>query len=69
MLYHVTEIKFDFETDEGFPEKEYQDKLIDEVMNTLWEAEDEDELVDLISDETGWCILSLDAVEVEEAQT
>lgn len=65
MLYKVTEVEFDFEDDDGFPEKEYQEEVVQRVKNVVWAAEDEDDLVDVISDNTGWCILSLEAVAIQ----
>lgn len=35
-----------------------------EVLNTIWEVENEEELTDTISDSTGWCVLSIDYQEV-----
>ena len=49
----VDEIEFDF--DDGTLDKEDQEYY---ERNTLgvWEAYDEDHLLDSISDHTGWCI-------------
>jgi hypothetical protein len=60
MLYQVTEIEFDFDDpDEEFTQHHY-DKVTDETLGTIWEAEDEDDLVEEITAATGWCVFSLD---------
>lgn len=67
-LYQITEIEFDF-TDDLYEEAldaESQDEIYDEVLNSLYEAEDEDHLVDLITDSYGWCIKFIDYTPVEE---
>jgi hypothetical protein len=37
----------------------YQEDLICEVCTTIWDADDEDDLVEEITAATGWCIKSL----------
>lgn len=56
----VTEIEFDFDNDDFLPSpcKAFRDELISNVCNTVWGV-DEKELVDFISDETGFCIKSI----------
>jgi hypothetical protein len=34
------------------------------VTNTIWEADDEDDLVEEITCATGWCIKSIDYIHV-----
>ena len=63
MLFQVTEIEFDFDDDydegwEGDPIPQQQ--IIDETIGQIWEAVDEDDLVDEITCATGWCIKSID---------
>ena len=59
----VTKIEFDF-NDEDF--LEWQGVTLDEqiaITNDnlgIWEVDNEDELVDKISDKSGWCIKSID---------
>ena len=60
----VTKIEFDFdEYGDGNPEwqlsQEEQNFITDNALG-LWDVESEDELVDKISDTTGWCIKSID---------
>ena len=63
MIYQITAIDFDFETDffdiEQMTDKDCQ-KIIDETMSTTWEADDEDDLIEEITCASGWCINSID---------
>ena len=56
----VTQIEFDFEDsyDEPFSKDDQQNVIQDAIG--IWEVDDEDELVDKISDTLGWCIKSID---------
>jgi len=60
MLFQITEIEFDFEDSEGILPEEHQKPIIEDVIGEIWEAEDEDDLVEEITCATGWCIKSLD---------
>lgn len=62
MLYQVTAINFDFESDCGSPTVEQQQEIIASVMSGDWEAYSEDDLIESITDETGWCINSIQFV-------
>ena len=57
MLFQVTEIKFDF-TRSKITEDE-QKRFVDATVGQIWEADDEDDLVEEITAATGWCINSL----------
>jgi hypothetical protein len=62
MQFQVTEIAFDF-SDDAYDEPvtdEYKEELRDVVFGTIWEADDEDDLVEEITFATGWCIKSID---------
>ncbi len=63
MRFLVTEIEFDF-TDDVFPDEalpvEQQEEIVAETCNTIWEAVDEEDLVEEITSATGWCIKSID---------
>lgn len=66
MFFRVTSIDFDFEMDPGkYPAKKLQEKVTTDALK-VWEAEDEGELADVISDETGWCIFGMDYEEVQD---
>jgi len=62
MKFQVTEIEFDFTTDDGEYELQpsKQEQIIDETIGQIWEADDEEDLVEEITCATGWCIKSLD---------
>ena len=60
MKYNVTEIFFDVD------DSNYEDITLEEyneiVQNSLgvWEAENEDDLIEEITSSSGWCIKSID---------
>ena len=58
MQFQVTQIEFDF--DDSFEIENYDQDIIDEVLATTWEADDEDDLIEEITSATGWCINSID---------
>ena len=62
MQFQVTEIEFDFtdDLDDEALDVESQDEIYDEVIGQIWEADDEDDLVEEITCATGWCIKSID---------
>ena len=61
MKYNVTEIKFDF--DEGDIDDpitfEEQVQIIHDNLG-VWEADNEDDLIEEITTSSGWCIKSID---------
>jgi hypothetical protein len=70
MQFKVTAIEFDFEDDwENLPPnqltKEEQSEIVDEAIGQIWEAEDDDDLVEEITAATGWCINSIEFVNIE----
>jgi hypothetical protein len=63
MQFQVTEIEFDFDDDydEGWKgDPILQQQIIDETIGQIWEADDEEDLVEEITCTTGWCIKSID---------
>ena len=62
MQFLVTDIKFDFNDDldpiYSIP-KEDQQLIINDNIG-VWEADDEDDLVEEITANAGWCSLSID---------
>ena len=57
MKFLVTEVEFDFDY-----EQTYEDERI-EITNDhlgVWEADNEDDLVEEITAASGWCIKSID---------
>ena len=61
LLYNVTEIKFDFNDDldpiYSIPKSD-QDLIIREHLG-VWEADNEDDMIDEITAATGWCIINI----------
>lgn len=66
MKYKVTQIEFDFtdDLDDEALDVESQDEIYDETLSTVWDADDEDDLIEEITCATGWCIKSIDYVHV-----
>ena len=58
MQFQVTQIEFDF--DDSFEVENTDQDVIDEVLATTWEANDEDDLIEEITCASGWCIKSID---------
>ncbi len=63
MQFQVTYIEFDFDGEDEMDGYE-KDSITSEVIGTIWEANDGDDLVEEITCATGWCIKSLDFVHV-----
>ena len=59
MIFQVTKIEFDFAGDNLFTENDRLD-LIEETVGSIWEVDDEDDLIDEITTASGWCINSID---------
>jgi hypothetical protein len=57
MIYQVTDIEFDFD-DEDMHLEEMQD-IIDDTIGQIWEADDDEDLIEEITCATGWCIKSI----------
>ena len=62
MQFQVTAIEFDLDCDAADEELTPQDEqdLYDDYIGTFWEADDADDLVDEITNASGWCINSID---------
>ena len=60
MQFRVTSINFDFEDDNFELSPIEQQEVIEETLATTWEAADEDDLIEEITNATGWCIKSID---------
>ena len=62
MIFQVTDIEFDFTDDisDDSLTDEYKQSVIDETLEGVWEANDEEDLADEITASTGWCIKSID---------
>ena len=66
VLFQVTYIEFDFTTDDGEYELQpsRQEQIIDETIGQIWEADDEEDLVEEITCATGWCVNSIEFVNI-----
>ena len=62
MKFQITEIEFDFTTDDGEYELQpsRKEEITDETIGQIWDADDADDLVEEITCATGWCIKSID---------
>ena len=60
MQFRVTEINFDFKDDNFELSPIEQQKVIEGTLDTTWEASDADDLVEEITNATGWCVNSID---------
>ena len=67
MQFQVTQIEFDFTDDIGdgdtmgdFLTDQYKQSLVDETIEGIWEADDEDDLIDEITNDAEYCIKSID---------
>jgi hypothetical protein len=67
MLLQLTDIEFDFVDSSGELPYDEQVAVSKSVIGEVFEVDDENELADVISDETGWCIKSLDYVVIAES--
>ncbi len=58
MQFQVTEIEFDFDDEElsSFD----KDEITSQYVGDIWEADDEEDLVEEITAASGWCIKSID---------
>ena len=61
MKYLVNAIEFDFSDSQGELDEWEQEQIVKNNIG-VWEADDEDDLVDEINSVTGWCIKSIDYV-------
>ena len=61
MKYLVNAIEFDFSDSQGELDEWEQEQIVKNNIG-VWEAADEDDLVDEITTGTGWCIKSIDYV-------
>ena len=60
MQFQVTAIEFDFDDAiDDFPEHQFSN-ITDETIGMIWEACDEDDLIEEITAATGWCVKSID---------
>ena len=61
MKYLVNAIEFDFSDSIGVLDTCEQEQIVKNNLG-VWEADDDDDLIDEITTGTGWCIKSIDYV-------
>ena len=59
MKFKVIDVEFDFTDTQGELEEWEQDQIVKNNIG-VWEADDEDDLIQEITSSTGWCIKSID---------
>ena len=60
MQFQVTDIHFDWgDSIEPSITEEEMDEIVDETFSTIWEAVDEEDLVEEITSATGFCVNSI----------
>jgi len=60
MLYQITAIEFDFDDNEYTPTLKEQSDIMGDTVGHIWEADDEDDLIEEVTCAFGWCIKSID---------
>ena len=60
MMYQVTKVEFDFVDDEGELPIDIQNEILDDVYNIVWDADDDEDLVEELTSATGFCVKSID---------
>jgi|TARA_B100001996_G_scaffold176367_1_gene134666 hypothetical protein len=59
MKFNVTDIMFDFNDSQGSISNDEAIEAVDLSLG-VWEADDEDDLIEEITTASGWCISSID---------
>jgi len=57
MIFKITAIEFDFEYEDVTEEE--QNEIINDTTSYLWDSPSEEELVDVITNNTGWTVKTL----------
>ena len=62
MKFNVREVEFDFDYDyaNGFKITIEEEITLRDLALGIWEADDEDDLIEEIPSASGWCIKSID---------
>jgi hypothetical protein len=64
MQFQITNIEFDFEDALGTISSQLQEEIVNKTLGQIWNACDEDDLIEEITAATGWCIKFIDYREV-----
>ena len=62
MKFNVTQIEYDFNdslSEEYGVSEDEQQEIIEDTLG-VWEADDEDDLIEEITSTSGWCIQNID---------
>ena len=59
MKFNVTEVEFDFTDSQGSISFDEEIEVRDLELG-VWEADDEDDLIEEVTANSGWCIKSID---------
>jgi adenine specific DNA methylase Mod len=59
MQFQVTYIEFDFDGEDDLTPFD-KDNITSQYIGDIWEADDEEDLVEEITAASGWCIKSID---------
>jgi hypothetical protein len=67
MKLQITDIEFDLTDDCGeyIDTEMLQDQLQSVYIGQFWDVTEEDELADLISDKSGWCVNSINYKQIK----
>lgn len=67
MKLQITDIEFDLtdDCDENIDTQHLQERLQNVYVGQFWNVDDDLELVDLISDKSGWCVNSINYKEIK----
>jgi len=57
MIFKITQIDFDFDYEDVTEEE--QNEIIKDTTSYLWDSPTEEELVDVITNNTGWTVTNL----------
>ncbi len=62
MKYNVTDIEFDFDDDyaNGFKLTFDEERELHDLALGVWDADDEDDLIEEVTTACGWCIKNID---------
>ena len=73
MRFDVTEIEFDFDDWYALnwdnPMTPDEARAITAIGKGIWDASDEDDLIEQITELSGWCIKSIDYKSMEDSNT
>ena len=58
LLYNVTDIEFDFTDSQGELDEWEQEQIVKNNLG-VWEADNEDDMIDEITASTGWSIINI----------